>query len=371
MIWYLTYNDLPSGIYSSQVIDVVKFIRSEFKQDIRLVAFISLRGFSRNRKLLKDEYAGALVLPMMPGLSRWKWNCILLKLLFWWYRPSLIIGRSVLATLLAQMVHPKKLIYDGRGAIAAEWKEYDVVEHTYLLENIEYWEKKAILQASYRIAVSEQLVSHWRKHYSYSENAHVIIPCTLNAAFTRLDFSKETIRAARIKMGFQESEIIYVYSGSVAGWQSFNLLNEFMAPVLQRGLHCKLLFLGTKSSELQSLSDRFPEQVFFRHVPPSEVPYLLIGADYGLLIREQSVTNEVASPVKFAEYLSCGLEVLLSDKLGDYSEFVRNRGCGYIIPGEHPAAAPDYTRKKAVRELALRFFTKESLRLNYQSILQN
>lgn len=370
MIWYLTYNDLPSGIYSSQVIDVVKFISREFDRDIRLIAFISLRGFTRNRRKLKQECPDAIVMPMVPGLKRWKWNAILLKILFWKCRPSLVIGRSVLATLLAQMVSSGNFIYDGRGAIAAEWSEYDVVQDPYLLANIGYWERKVIHEASYRIAVSERLVQHWQHRYAYSGNAHVIIPCTLNEAFTRLDFSEKLIHTTRREMGFQEKDIVYVYSGSVAGWQSFNLLQEFMLPVLQSGKHCKLLFLGAKASQLQSIADQFPEQVFFRHARPNEVPYLLIGADYGLLIREQSVTNEVASPVKFAEYLSCGLEVLLSDKLGDYSEFVRNNMCGYIIPGAYPVVAPDFDKKQSARQLALRHFTKESQRLNYQAILQ-
>lgn len=370
MIWYLTYNDLSSGIYSSQVIDVVKFIKHEFDKDIRLIAFISLRGFTRNRRTLKQEYPDAIVLPMVPGIKRWKWNTILLKILFWKQRPSLVIGRSVLATLLAQMIRSGNFIYDGRGAIAAEWSEYDVVKDPYLLKNIGHWEKKAVLEASYRIAVSEELVKHWQHRYAYSGNAHVIIPCTLNDAFTRIDFSEEKIHKAKREMGFKELDIIYVYSGSVAGWQSFNLLQEFMIPVLQSGKHCKLLFLGATTNQLQSIADQFPEQIFFKSVNPKEVPNLLIGADYGLLIREQSVTNEVASPVKFAEYLSCGLEVLLSDKLGDYSEFVRKNRCGYIIPGAHPNAAPDFVKKQSSRQLALKYFTKESQRLNYLAILE-
>ena len=56
-----------------------------------------------------------------------------------------------------------------------------------------------------------------------------------------------------------------------------------------------------------------------------------MAADYGLLIRENSFTNQVASPVKFAEYLCCGLPVIISERLGDYSEFVEKNGCGYII----------------------------------------
>jgi hypothetical protein len=41
VIFYLTYNEAPSGIFSSQVIDVVKFIEANCNTKIKLVAFIS------------------------------------------------------------------------------------------------------------------------------------------------------------------------------------------------------------------------------------------------------------------------------------------------------------------------------------------
>ena len=63
----------------------------------------------------------------------------------------------------------------------------------------------------------------------------------------------------------------------------------------------------------------------------NEVPKYLLAADYGLLIRENTVTNQVASPVKFAEYLACGLPVIISRNLGDYSEFVTKNNCGYLL----------------------------------------
>ena len=43
---YLTYNDQPSGVFSSQVIDTGNFLNAAEIASIRLVAFISVRGFS-------------------------------------------------------------------------------------------------------------------------------------------------------------------------------------------------------------------------------------------------------------------------------------------------------------------------------------
>ena len=59
--------------------------------------------------------------------------------------------------------------------------------------------------------------------------------------------------------------------------------------------------------------------------------WLFSIADYGYVFREQSVTNQVASPVKVAEYLSCGLKVLISENLGDYSSMIKENDLGRII----------------------------------------
>jgi hypothetical protein len=49
--------------------------------------------------------------------------------------------------------------------------------------------------------------------------------------------------------------------------------------------------------------------------------------------------NEVASPVKFGEYLASGLPVVMSAGIGDYSELVRRKKVGVILKGR-PASAP-------------------------------
>ena len=53
------------------------------------------------------------------------------------------------------------------------------------------------------------------------------------------------------------------------------------------------------------------------------------------MYRESSVTNQVASPVKIAEYLSCGLKIIISKNLGDYSEMIEKYNLGYIIKNDN------------------------------------
>lgn len=369
MIYYLTFNDPPSGIFSSQVVDVVNFLRQELKSEMRLVSFISLRKFKVNRRKIKDECSDAIVIPMIPGLRRWKLNRYLLRVLCYTGKPDAIIARSVLATHLAFESGIKEIIYDGRGAISAEWHEYNVVTDAGMLSKIQHLEKIAILNATFRIAVSSQLVKYWQHAYDYADNRNVIIPCTLNKAFEKIEITEVHISAQREKLNFSSGDIVFVYSGSVAGWQSFSLLDSFIKPHLQKSKNIKLLFLSDMDDNIKNLMKEFPSQVSRYKVDPREVPKYLMAGDYGILIREQSITNQVASPVKFAEYLACGLKVIISENLGDYSTFISDNECGHVYTQFHIPSPVTFPEKQKNRLLALKKFTKKSLVSEYERLL--
>ena len=266
LIFYLTYNDLPSGIFSSQVIDVVNFFNLELKTNMQLVSFISIRNFSKNKKYIKNQLPEAVVLPMFPGVHRWRRNAFLLTLISFIKKPDAIIGRSVLATKLALILKNnnriKKVIYDGRGAITAEWKEYQVVANAELLASIFESEKEVVITSDFRIAVSEKLLAYWKREFNYESNNHVVIPCTLNKIYEDVVISPDKIKKARSLMGLQLEDIVFIYSGSVAGWQSFNLLYDFIKPLLLTNKNIKLIFLADKDDNISKIENEFKGRVF-------------------------------------------------------------------------------------------------------------
>jgi hypothetical protein len=198
----------------------------------------------------------------------------------------------------------------------------------------------------------------------------VVIPCTINAAFEKLNFTEQTVRDARKKLGYSPTDIVFIYSGSVSGWQSFTLLEHFAVPLLSKDANVKFLFLSGIDKNIKSIQDRFPNQVMVSKCSPQDVPAQLLAGDYGLLIREESITNKVASPVKFAEYLACGLQVIVSEHTGDYSEFVRQNSCGFLPHQYKEQEIPDWDKKLRNRNLALRYFSKIECLESYKLLLQ-
>ncbi len=377
MVFYLTYAEPPSGVYSSQVTDVISFVNRELHADLRLVAFISLHEYKSRKAHILKELPGSIVLPMLPKATFWRWNTIVLWLLCMIYRPTAIIARNVIAANMALRVRNsspvKKVCFDGRGAIAAEWYEYDVQVVDSWKKEISDLEGRAVNEADYRIAVTEKLVDYWHERYGYSEGKHVVIPCTLNSDFSPAVISDEEKSKAREKLGIGSGDVVLIYSGSTSGWQSFSLVYQYLQPFLKKAVSNKIIFLSKPEENIKKLEMEFPGQILQKWVGHREVPGVLAAGDMGILIREQSTTNRVAAPTKFAEYLSAGLPVIISENIGDYSEFVKTRNCGIIANGH---ALPPigtsamHTRAEMVSLVDLHFTKKAQLE-HYRELIQN
>lgn len=374
---YLTYADQPSGVFSSQVCDVVNFLNDKLDADIRLVAFVSLRNFSETKKRIKSEVKDAIVLPMIPKANYWKCSLPLLFFVCLFTGAKSILARGVLACNLALLCRKAGIIrkagYDGRGAIAAEWAEYDVVPYPNLKKTIHQLEKNATLKSDFRISVSEKLVDYWKERFGYQENKHAVIPCLVNSGFKFQQLSEEEKTAIRQKHGIHPDAFVLVYSGSVSGWQSFGLVKQTLGPLLKESEKVALLFLSPPDKHIEEMQKEFSGRVFRAWVKHQEVTPLLSACDYGVLIREQSVTNRVASPTKFAEYLGAGLPVIISEGIGDYAGFVRNNHCGIVLREGQSVTASSLTRFPSEKMAALvqRFFTKESQTESYRMVLSS
>ena len=96
-----------------------------------------------------------------------------------------------------------------------------------------------------------------------------------------------------------------IYSGSTAEWQSFNILLTTVTNLLCENQNFEMI-LSQNHNAIRKIMNEFQNRIFQFFVPHEEVPIYLDIAHFGLLIRDDTVTNNVSSPVKFAEYLSTG-----------------------------------------------------------------
>ena len=374
MILYLTYNDQPSGVYWSQVTDVVAHLNTLGGPRVRLLALVSGRDYFAIRRKIRQHSPDALVLPMVPRMKRWRANAAIVNAACRLLRPGMLIARGALGTWMALRARDKGLVrkvcFDARGAYAAEWKEYRIVDDEALIAQFPEVEREVVTRSDFHIAVSNALVAHWREQYAYTGTDHVVIPCTL--ASSHLAVAKDP-GTAREELGFRPDDVVLVYAGSTAGWQSFSLLEAMLRPVLDAQPHIKLLFLSPPSADIQALANAYLGRVVNTWVPAAKVPAVLCAGDVALLVREDSTTNRVASPTKFAEYLVCGLPVIISAHIGDFSALVRQQQLGLVHAEGGPLPTlerPTTEQRERYRDFALAHYSKAAYDAAYRRLLE-
>jgi hypothetical protein len=368
MLLYLTYNDQPSGVYWSQVTDVVEHLNTLDGSKVKLVALVSGRDFLSTRKKIKAHSPSAWVLPMVPTMKRWKQNTAILAGVCRLLKPSGIICRGPFATWMALRMRErgltKKVCFDGRGAYAAEWEEYRIIDDDALIAQFRPLENEAVNASDFRIAVSQALVAHWRERYGYREQAHVVIPCTLG---------KEVERAYPVFAERNGATVRLVYSGSTAGWQSFDLLKPLLTQVLDSQPDTHVLFLSKRDANNSALEAAYPGRVSVKWLDHAQVAAALAECDHGIMVRERTITNRVASPTKFAEYLSSGLRVITNEGLGDFSALVPAQDLGLVVEEGRPL--PELKQvspaeRQRLRAFALEHFTKPVHDESYRAVLK-
>lgn len=373
MIYFITYSEKFNGIYSSQVIDVCKKFEELFNHKVILISIVSLRIYQSERVKIKNQYKNSLVIPMFPKIKFWKLNIITLIPIFLFKKNNILISRNAISTNLGFIIRKlgltKKVIFDARAVEYEQFKEYKIVNDKSFLENFFDIEKKAVLKSDYRLAVSHMLVNYWKEKFNFSNEDYSVIPTTLNSLHLK-NFKK----IKRENLGYEKNDIIFVYSGSTSDWQSFSKIIFFTKKILERNKIYKLLILSKKTEMVIEFIKKFPNQISIKWFDPIDVIQVLKICDYGLLIREKSITNKVASPVKFAEYLFAGLKIIISPNVGDYSKFVIENNCGYLENNiKLPLSNVTLKEKKANKELALNNFSKNSviIKNEYINLMEN
>lgn len=372
---YLTFSNGMSGVYRSQVLDVCDYLRGEFDVCVRVVALVSIRRFRSERRAFGEAGSPALVLPMVPGVRNWRLNALVVGLLALIWRERAAIGRSEFATGICLILRRwgilRRVGFDGRSARAAEAREYELGGRLVFADHeIEALERSCVLGADVRIAVSSRLLDYWRRSLGYEGQRHVTIPSTVVESPPIDDAQVEELRR---EIRFETDDVVLGYAGSTAQWQSLARVDGLLCEALERQNRLRALLLTNLPANSLQAARKYPERVVVRWVAPQEVGRYLQLLDYGLLIREASVTNRVASPTKFGEYLQAGARVLISPDIGDLSDFVARHGCGRVVADgclgeELPKVEP--AERRRCRELAEEHFTKRANRASYATLLR-
>jgi hypothetical protein len=192
-------------------------------------------------------------------------------------------------------------------------------------------DRRAVEAADAVVAVSEPLLREISGGQDRLSKRAAVVPCCV----TSTAFSADARAEIRARLGVADDELLLVHVSSEARWEAFDLVADlFRAVAVRRS--SRLLFVTTLGREVvtggfepgEALLDR----VSVTSAAPRDVTRYLSAADVGLLVRRPHPTHEMASPIKFAEYLAAGLSVAVSEGIGDLAGLVERSGLGVAVP---------------------------------------
>src|SRR5438128_2488327 len=161
---------------------------------------------------------------------------------------------------------------------------------------------------------------------------HQVIPCCTD--LQRFVFREEDRQRRRAELGW-ENRFVVVYSGSIGGWYLGDKMADFFLRLLARRSDAHFLWLTQGDPRLvenlmraRSISE---SQYTIRSAQPVEVASYLSASDVGIAFFQPGISKLATSPTKVAEYLACGLPVIMNTGIGDSDNLITEEKVGALI----------------------------------------
>lgn len=250
------------------------------------------------------------------------------------------IGREI---SFLKKLFGKKIVYyyDLRGANVDEAINSMKAKGSYSkrwyqkIADTAYGEYLRQLIADKVFCVSNALMKYQKEEYHADLSKYVLYPCLSKSS--KFFFDEDLRNRKRQELGFSQDDNVYVYSGGCgAAWHVPDAFLRLFEKVAEKDVHAKMLVLTFKATkvlyEMVNNNPLLKDKVqVFEGIPNDRIVDFLNAADFGILLRENRILNNVASPSKYAEYMLCGLPTIISESVHDYADYCRNHQTGIVF----------------------------------------
>jgi glycosyltransferase involved in cell wall biosynthesis len=214
------------------------------------------------------------------------------------------------------IIRGNKYIFDYRGNIILEAIDLGHMKKKsisiYLLS---FLEKFLLKRASSIICVSNKQKYLFKKY----KNVSVVYNAT------------ETFNINHTKIT-EEKLIKIAYIGNATNWHCVEELFILANKIEELGFEVKLKIATGKSSVFLKYSKLYNfKNIEIKYLSQNDVKDFVSDCDFGYCLIKNSKSKEVCFPVKFSEYVSAGIPVLINKNIGDLEEIVTNYNLGVCL----------------------------------------
>ncbi len=350
-VLYISYNGMLDPLGQSQVIPYLKEL-SKLGVRFTLLSFerapMNQPELARKIKAVRDSLAA-------DGID---WRC-----LRYHQKPSLPAtaydvwagvryASSVMRTKQIEIVHARshipaemadrlkrrfgvKMIFDLRGLLADEYVDAGHWRKGSLAYRItKASERRSFMAADGIVTLTETIwpiINQW-DGLRGRELSHEVVPCCVDLDLFRFNAEERQRRRREMKT---EDAYVVVYSGSIDGWYLTEAMADFFVKLSQQKPNAHFLWLTpTRHDRIRSLMhERGVDTSKYSVVAAEsrEVPSYLSASDVGLAFIKPCFSKLASSPTKFAEYLACGLPLIINAGIGDSDALVNEEHAGVLV----------------------------------------
>lgn len=301
-------------------------------------------------------------------------------------RPDIIHCRSYIATILAIFMkwffRDLKVVFDPRGF----WPEEGVVMQRWGRSSITFrvWkgiERYLLRHSDKVIALSESFADRISELVKGSNCVVIYASADVN----EFKLAGQVRDLKRRELGL-EGKTVFVYNGSLHAWHDPLLLAQVHKILSQSIGNTKLLVItGYDRGKLEAVfrsAGLHTEDFLIVAAKPSEVAGYLVTGDFGLVpLREICQTDPMAIVAqtmigtKVAEYLACGLPVIVNKNVGGMKSLMGRYRIGIFFDSKNLAGMVEdlqYIRNKYLQTdcelVAERYFSLDQAAEAYYQV---
>lgn len=226
-----------------------------------------------------------------------------------------------------------RFLYDADNRLSEEYADNGHWSRDGLAFRITAWvEATARKRADAVITLSETLRDDFRREFGVRAPIEVIPCCVdLDAFF----FDEQARRERRRQLQLADDEKLFVYVGKLGPRYLVQEMFEFFR-LAKAGLgSARLLILSADAPEgfqrLAAAQGLEADDYCLRQATRDEVREWLSAADVGLSFLRSADCERGSSPVKIGEYLATRLPVLITEAIGDYSDWISQHRLGVVV----------------------------------------
>ena len=216
----------------------------------------------------------------------------------------------------------KKVIFDMRGLMAEEYVDGNLWKrNSFFYKCVNALERYLINKYDEIVVLTDKIKDLFIYKYDITDVS--VIP-------TCVDLEKFSFNRMHDKLN---KKFTIIYTGSVGTWYMLTEMVNFFKILYESDRDTIFIILSQadKKSIEQNIPLNIRKNIIIKSVKPLEVNAYLNESDMGMFFIKPCFSKSASSPTKFAEYLACGLPVIINSGVGDTDLLVRKHRIGVIV----------------------------------------